>query len=105
MEKADNVFVMCTDIGWSDLGTWSSLHEHSAVDTKGNSKVSGEIFSYDSRGNIFNICPGKIAVVQGLKDYIVVDSDDVLLIVKKAEEQNIKNYLDDVKNATGEKYQ
>jgi mannose-1-phosphate guanylyltransferase len=48
---------------------------------------------------------GKIAVVQGLKDYIVVDSDDVLLIVKKAEEQNIKNYLDDVKNATGEKYQ
>jgi mannose-1-phosphate guanylyltransferase len=105
MEKADNVYVMCTDIGWSDLGTWSSLHEHSAVDKKGNSKVSGEIFSYDSRGNIFNIAPGKIAVLQGLKDYIVVDSDDVLLIVKKEEEQNIKNYLEDVKNATGDKYQ
>ena len=74
MEKADNVYVMCTDIGWSDLGTWSSLYEHSAVDKKGNSKVRGEIFSYDSRGNIFNIAPGKIAVVQGLKDYIVVDS-------------------------------
>ena len=105
MEKADNVYVMCTDIGWSDLGTWSSLHEHSAIDKKGNSKVSGEVFSYDSRGNIFNISPGKIAVLQGLKDFIVVDSDDVLLIVKKDEEQNIKNYLEDVKNATGEKYQ
>jgi len=105
MEKAENVYVMCTDIGWSDLGTWSSLHEHSVVDKKGNSMVSGEIFSYDSRGNIFNVSPGKIAVVQGLKDFIVVDSEDVLLIVKKDEEQNIKNYLEDVKNATGEKYQ
>lgn len=105
MEKADNVYVMCTDIGWSDLGTWSSLHEHSAVDSKGNSKVSGEVFSYDNRGNIFNIAPGKIAVIQGLKDFIVVDSEDVLLIVRKEDEQNIKNYLDDVKEATGEKYQ
>ncbi len=105
MEKADNVYVMCTDIGWSDLGTWSSLHEHSEVDKRGNSMVSGEVFSYDSRGNIFNVSPGKIAVVQGLKDFIVVDSKDVLLIVKKEEEQNIKHYLDDVKKATGEKYQ
>jgi mannose-1-phosphate guanylyltransferase len=105
MEKADNVYVMFTDIGWSDLGTWSSLHEHSTLDKRGNSKVSGEIFSYDSRGNIFNISPDKVAVVQGLKDFIVVDSPDVLLIVKKDEEQNIKNYLEDVRNATGDKYQ
>lgn len=105
MEKADNVFVMCTDIGWSDLGTWSSLYEHTETDKRGNAKVSGDVFSYDSKGNIFNITPGKIAVVQGLKDYIIVDSGDVLLIVKKEEEQNIKNYLEDVKNATGEKYQ
>jgi mannose-1-phosphate guanylyltransferase len=54
--------------------------------------------------NIFNIAPGKIAVIQGLKDYIVVDSDDVLLIVKKEEEQNIKNYREDVKKETKEKY-
>lgn len=105
MEKAGNVYVMCTDIGWSDLGTWSSLHEHSTVDKRGNSRVSGEIFSYESKGNIFNISPNKIAVVQGLKDFIVVDSDDVLLIVKKDEEQNIKNFLEDVRNSTGEKYQ
>jgi mannose-1-phosphate guanylyltransferase len=105
MEKAENVYVMCTDIGWSDLGTWGSLYEHSVSDSKGNAKVSGEVFTYDSRGNIFNIASGRIAVVQGLTDYIVVDSGDVLLIVKKEEEQNIRNYLEDVKNATGEKYQ
>lgn len=105
MEKADNVYVLCTDIGWSDLGTWSSLLEHSAIDSKGNAKISGEVFTYDSRGNIFNIAPGKIAVLQGLKDFIVVDTGDVLLIVKKEDEQNIKNYYEDVKRATGDKYQ
>ena len=104
MEKADNVYVMCTDIGWSDLGTWSSLYDHSALDKKGNSIVSGNVFSYENKGNIFNISPGKVAVIQGLENYIVVDSEDVLLIVKKEEEQNIKNYLEDVKKQTEEKY-
>jgi len=104
MEKADNVYVMCTDIGWSDLGTWSSLCEHSIVDKKGNSLVRGDVFSYDNEGNIINISDGKVAVLQGLKDYIIVDSDDVLLIVKKEEEQNIKHYLDDVKKSTKDKY-
>jgi len=105
MEKADNVYVMGTDIGWSDLGTWSSLHENSPVDKKGNSRVSGDVFNYDCKRSIFNISSDKIAVVQGLEDYIVVDSPDVLLIVKKEEEQNIKNYLEDVINSTGDKYQ
>jgi mannose-1-phosphate guanylyltransferase len=104
MEKADNVYVMCTDIGWSDLGTWSSLYEHSSVDKRRNVLVRGDVFSYDNEGNIFNISPGKIAVIQGLKDYIVVDSEDVLMIVKKEEEQNIKKYLEDVKKSTKEKF-
>ncbi len=104
MEKADNVFVKCTDIGWSDLGTWSSLYDHSARDKKGNSIISGNIFSYDNAGSIFNISPGKVAVIQGLNDYIIVETDDVLLVVKKEEEQNIKNYLEDVKRQTGNKY-
>ena len=104
MEKANNVYVMCTDIGWSDLGTWSSLYEHSAVDKKGNCIVGGNLFSYDNKRTIFNLSSGKVAVIQGLTDYIVVDSDDILLVVSKAEEQNIKNYLEDVKKETKEKY-
>jgi mannose-1-phosphate guanylyltransferase len=105
MEKADNVYVMGTDIGWSDLGTWSSLYEHATIDKRGNAMVAGKIFSYDCRGSIFNISDRKIAVVQGLKDYIVVDSEDVLLVVKKEDEQLIKKYVEDVKEATGEKFQ
>lgn len=105
MEKAENVFVMtATDIGWSDLGTWGSLYEHSSADKNGNAVVRGDVFSYDNKGSIFNIAPGKVAVIQGLDDYIVIDADDVLLIVKKQQEQSIKHYLDDVKKATGEKY-
>jgi mannose-1-phosphate guanylyltransferase len=104
MEKAENVYVMCTDIGWSDLGTWSSLYEHSSIDKNGNALLRGEIFSYECTGNIFNISPGKIGVIQGLTDFIVVDSENVLLIVRKEEEQNIKQYLEDVKNSTKEKY-
>jgi len=104
MEKADNVYVMCTDIGWSDLGTWSSLYDHSTIDKKGNALVRGEVFTYECNGNILNIAPGKIAVLQGLKDYIIVDSDDVLLIVKKDEEQNIKQFLEDVKKSTKDKF-
>jgi mannose-1-phosphate guanylyltransferase len=104
MEKADNVYVLCTDIGWSDLGTWSSLYEHSQTDKNGNSVLRGKFFSYDNSGNIVNIAPGKIAVVQGLKDYIIVNEDDILLIVRKDQEQNIKYYLDDVRKKTGEEY-
>lgn len=104
MEKADNVFVMCTDIGWSDLGTWSSLYDHAQLDKRGNALVRGNVFSYDNSGSIFNISPGKVAVIQGLNDYIVVEADDVLLIVKKEEEQNIKNYLDDIKKNESDKY-
>ena len=104
MEKADNVYVHCTDIGWSDLGTWSSLYEHSPLDANGNAVIRGNVFSYNNSGNIINISPDKVAVIQGLDNYIVVESGNVLLIVKKEEEQNIKSYLDDVKNTTSEKY-
>jgi len=104
MEKADNVYVMCTEVGWSDLGTWGSLYEHSELDKDGNSTIRGDVFSYESQRNIYNISPGKIAVLHGLKDYIVVDSEDVLLIVKKEEEQNIKQYLEDIRNSGKEKF-
>ena len=104
MEKASNVYVMCTDIGWSDLGTWSSLYDKSTLDKNGNAIVNGNVFSYANEGNIVNLSSGKIAVLQGLKDYIVVETEDVLLIVKKEEEQNIKHYLDDVKKEAKDKY-
>lgn len=104
MEKADNVFVICTDLGWSDLGTWSSLYLHSDHDRNDNAVLNSKAFTYNSEGNIISLPQGKVAVIQGLDDYIIIDSGDVLLIVSREQEQNIKLYLDDVGRETGEKY-
>jgi mannose-1-phosphate guanylyltransferase len=104
MEKADNVYVICTDLGWSDLGTWSSLYLHSEHDRNDNAVLSSKAFTYNSEGNIVSLPQGKVAVIQGLDDYIIIDSGDVLLIVSREQEQNIKLYLDDVGREAGEKY-
>ena len=104
MEKADNVYVICTDLGWSDLGTWSSLYLHSDHDRNDNAVLNSKAFTYNSEGNIISLPHGKVAVIQGLDDYIIIDSGDVLLIVSREQEQNIKLYLDDVGREAGEKY-
>jgi mannose-1-phosphate guanylyltransferase len=104
MEKADNVFVICTDLGWSDLGTWNSLYLHSDHDRNDNAVLRSHVFAYNSEGNIISLPDKKIAVVQGLDDYIIIDSGDVLLIVSRDQEQNIKTYLDDVGKVTGDGY-
>ena len=104
MEKADNVYVICTDLGWSDLGTWSSLYLHSDHDRNDNAVLNSKAFTYNSEGNIISLPGGKVAVIQGLDDYIIIDSGDVLLIVSRDQEQNIKLYLEDVGREAGEKY-
>ena len=105
MEKADNVYVKCTDFGWSDLGTWGSLPAHMPADEAGNSGSLDRLFDYDLTGNIVKLPGEKVAVIQGLHDYIIVDTDDVLLIIKREEEQNIKKYIEDIKAKKGDRYQ
>jgi len=104
MEKADNVYVICTDLGWSDLGTWSSLYLHSSHDRNDNAVLNSRAFTYNSEGNIISLPKDKVAVVQGLDDYIIIDTGDVLLIVSRDQEQNIKRYLEDVGREAGENY-
>lgn len=104
MEKAKNVHVMCADIGWSDLGTWGSLYDISERDSDNNVSKGGKSYLYDSSNNLINISDKKITVIQGLEDFIVVDSEDVLLICKKKDEQRIKQFVNHVKLDSGEKY-
>jgi len=96
MEKAENVFVLCTDIGWSDLGTWGSLYENHQLDANANAVAGKNTFLYDTDGCIINLPHDKTVVIQGLKDYIVVESDKALLICKKADEQQIRQFVADV---------
>ena len=104
MEKAENVYVLCSDFGWSDLGTWGSLYDMSGKDKDLNAIQGKNVFIYDSENCIINLPNDKLAVIQGLKDYIVVDSDNILLICKKEDEQKIKNFVNDVKLEKGENY-
>ena len=104
MEKADNVYVRCGDFGWSDVGTWSSVYQLSRKDRYANTKSHEGCYTYNTRSSIISVPKDKIAVVNGLRDYIVVDTDDVLMICPRSEEQSIKMYIDDVKFDGGEKH-
>ncbi len=104
MEKADNVYVRCADFGWSDLGTWSSVSEHDSRDADGNTGDMKDVFGYELKDSIIKLPEGKVAVVQGLSDYIIVDTGDVLLIVRRSEEQDIKQYIEDIRDKKGDEY-
>lgn len=104
MEKADNVYVECVDFGWNDLGTWSALYDNSPKNRDTNVAQNCKLLAYNSHGNIFAVRDDKLVVVSGLDDYIIADAGDVLLVCPKAEEQKIKQMVNDVKIAFGDTY-
>ena len=95
MEKAQNVYVIPSDFGWSDLGTWGSLYELSDKDENENVTLHSDATYYDSHGNIVTLPKGHLAVVQGLEDCIVAESNGVLLICKRDAEQQIRQFFMD----------
>lgn len=96
MEKTKNVYVMTADFGWSDCGTWESLYEFSAKDEQGNATLNCQTQFYESRGNIVALNGGKLAVVQGLENYIVAESNGVLMICPRAIEEKIRQHVNDI---------
>jgi len=104
MEKAENVYVICSEFGWSDLGTWGSLYSHSNKDIKGNAINGKNVMTYDSKNTLVNVPDNKLVILQGLEDCIVVESDGILLICKMKDEQEIKRFVSDVLIEKGEKY-
>ena len=95
MEKAESVYVLCTEFGWSDLGTWGSLYDLSAKDDNQNVILKCETIMYDSNENIIALPKDKLAVIQDLNGYIVAESDNVLLICKRSDEQRIRQFVND----------
>ena len=96
MEKAANVFVEPVTFGWSDLGTWGSLYDNSPKNLEANVTQKCNVMAYNSTGNIFMAPDDKLVVVSGLKDFIVADDSDVLLICPKDHEQEIRQMVNDV---------
>lgn len=104
MEKAENVYVIASDFGWSDLGTWGSLYEQMELDESGNAINGKNIFLYNSSGNIINVPENKLVLLQGLHDHIVVESDNILLVCHKEEEQRIKEFVKDIRSSLGDEF-
>ena len=104
MEKAQNVYVMPSSFGWSDLGTWGSLYELSDKDAQHNVSLHSEALFYESEGNVVTLESGKLAVIQGMHDMIVAEQNGVLLICKKEEEQRIKQFVTDAQEKFSGKY-
>lgn len=104
MEKAANVYVRSSILGWSDLGTWGSLYTHIKKDANANAVVGKNVMMYKSKDCIVHVPKDKLVVIEGLEDYIVVESDHILLICKKQDEQQIRTFVNDVKIDKGDKY-
>ena len=103
MEKASNVFMLQADFGWSDLGTWGSLYDRLAKDKEDNVVLKCKTLMYESKGNIVAV-PRKLVVLNGLEDFIIAESDNVLLICKKEEEQRIRQFVTDAKMKFGDEF-
>ena len=104
MEKAQNVYVLPSYFGWSDLGTWESAYEHSEKDYLGNATSGSEVMIVDASECMIKAPKNKLVVVQGLEQFIVVDTPDVLLICERNREQQIKGYIAEVRRNKGDKY-
>jgi len=104
MEKAKNVFVIPSYFGWCDLGTWESAYENSEKDYLGNAVYGKNIMVIDATECMVKAPSEKLVVLQGLEKMIVIDTPDVLLICERSREQQIKEYVAEVKRNKGDKF-
>jgi len=104
MEKADNVYVIPAEFGWSDLGTWNSAWENMEKDYLENAVAGKNVMVIDSTKCMVHASEKKLVILQGLDNFIVVDTKDALLICEKEKEQEIKDYVAEVKRKKGDKF-
>lgn len=105
MEKAHNVYVLPSEFGWSDLGTWASIYDLSEKDDSGNAVTSpARVMLYDSSNCMVKMPTNKLVILQDLHDYIVVEDNNTLLICPRDKEQNVKQIAADVKQQLGVNY-
>ena len=104
LEKSDNVYTIPSSFGWSDLGTWCSAWENMRKDYMFNAIAAKKIMMIDTANCVVHASPEKLVLIQGLDDFIVADTSDVLLICRKEKEQEIKNYVKEVNKLMGTQF-
>lgn len=103
MERADNVYVVVGEFGWADIGTWDTLYSTLPKDGKGNVFVGGGVLAYESNNNMVVTPRKKLLVMQGIDDLMIVDTEEVLMVCRKGNEDEIRRFLNDAKMKLGEK--
>ena len=93
MEHAKNVAVVLSDFDWSDLGTWGSLIEHMDKDQNENAVVGEKVHLFDTTNCLIHVPKDKIVMLDGLENLIVVESDGMLMVLRREKEQDLKKYL------------
>lgn len=104
LEQSKAIYTLPATFDWNDLGTWGALYEKLDKDEEDNATVNCQTIVNDSKGNMIRTNKGKIVVVDGLEDYIIVDKDDVLLIYPKSKQQDIKKVRGQVSDTFGDQY-
>jgi mannose-1-phosphate guanylyltransferase len=104
MEKTNDVYVIPAGFGWSDLGTWNSAWENFGRDKSGNAVAGDNTLLVDSNGCMVHSSEKKLVLVGGIDNLIIVNTPDALLICKKENEQQIKQYVEKLKQTGGESY-
>ncbi len=94
MEKADKVFVIPGNFGWSDVGSWDALADISSKDAKNNTALGGGRTIVEDSENSLVYNPGKLTALVGVKDLIIVETKDALLICKKGRSQDVKKIVE-----------
>ena len=104
IEQSDEVLVLPASFDWNDLGTWGSLYDKMEKDEHQNAIARGSLMLKDCRNNMIRLPEGKIGVMEGVEDFIVVDTNEVLLIVPKSKEQEIKQWVSKVQDTYGPEF-
>ncbi len=102
LEHSKNIYVLPALFDWNDLGAWGALYGELEKDENENAVVNAKTVLLETSGNMIRTTDNKIVVVDGLKDFIVVETNDVLMICPKEKEQNVKQYLTEVKKKFGD---
>lgn len=101
-KEQGTVYVIPASFDWNDLGTWGSLYEESLQDENGNVVLNSRLFAENATGNLVSSDKNKVVVIEGIKDHVIVDENEILLIVPRAKEQDIKGIRDRVQKKFGQ---
>lgn len=98
MEKARNVYVQLTDANWTDIGTWDAVYDYAPKDENNNATIGdAKTLLYNTKGTIVSMPSGKVCVVDGLNDFMIIEKDNLLVICPQREDNMMVQYASDIK--------